>query len=201
MNPAIPWLSDGDATLRELPLAMSSQATHSLDWFHLMMKLTGLEQYGQGLGQCAAAVGEEIREKIAPLHWSLGHGQVDKALSKLNDLERSIEPFNETYARFPQLVKALSALRTSIVHNRHLRPTYGERDHNGEAIATGWVEATVNEVVSKRFCKKQQMQWSKEGAHWLLQTRVRTLNGELADIFKRWYPDLDMKAEEIPIAA
>jgi hypothetical protein len=55
--------------------------------------------------------------------------------------------------------------------------------------------------VSKRFCKKQQMQWSKEGAHLLLQTRVRTLNGELVDIFKRWYPDLDMKAEEIPIAA
>ena len=45
------------------------------------------------------------------------------------------------------------------------------------------------------------MQWSKEGAHLLLQTRVRTLNGELADIFKRWYPDLDMKAEEIPITA
>src|SRR6266849_2944401 len=31
------------------------------------------------------------------------------------------------------------------------------------------------------------MQWSKEGAHLLLQTRVRTLNGELAGIFKRWY--------------
>jgi hypothetical protein len=58
-----------------------------------------------------------------------------------------------------------------------------------------------HEVVSKRFCKKQQMQWSKEGAHLLLQTRVRTLNGELAAIFTRWYPDLDMKAEEIPIAA
>ncbi len=48
---------------------------------------------------------------------------------------------------------------------------------------------------------KQQMQWSKEGAHLLLQTRVRTLNGELAGIFKRWYPGLDMKAEAIPLAA
>ena len=56
-------------------------------------------------------------------------------------------------------------------------------------------------MVSKRFCKKQQMQWSKEGAHLLLQTRVRTLNGELAGIFRRWYPDLDIKAEEIPMAA
>jgi hypothetical protein len=30
---------------------------------------------------------------------------------------------------------------------------------------------------------------------------VRTLYGELAGIFKRWYPDLDVKAEEMPIAA
>jgi hypothetical protein len=58
-----------------------------------------------------------------------------------------------------------------------------------------------NEVVSRRFCKKQQMQWSKEGAHLLLQTRVRTLNGELGTIFKRWYPDMDLEVEEIPIAA
>jgi len=72
---------------------------------------------------------------------------------------------------------------------------------HGEPIATGFVESTVNEVVSKRFCKKQQMQWSKEGVHLLLQTRVRTLNGALAGIFRRWYPDLDIKAEEIPMAA
>jgi hypothetical protein len=30
---------------------------------------------------------------------------------------------------------------------------------------------------------------------------VRVLNGELAGIFKGWYPDLDIKAEEMPIAA
>ena len=151
--------------------------------------------------QCEAALGEEIREKIVHLKWSLWHGQVDKALGKIDDLETAIAPFSESYPRFPRLVKALSALRTYIVNNRHLISNYSERYHNGEPIATGFVESTVNEVVSKRFCKKQQMQWSKEGAHWLLQTRVRTLNGELADIFKRWYPDLDVKAEELPIAA
>ena len=116
-------------------------------------------------------------------------------------METSIEPFSKTYARYAGLVKALLELRTYIVNNRHLIPNYGERYRNGEPIATGFVESTVNEVVSKRFCKKQQMAWSKEGAHLLLQTRVRTLNGELAGIFKRWYPDLDVKAEEMPIAA
>src|SRR5262249_278973 len=83
----------------------------------------------------------------------------------------------------------------------HLIPNDDKRYRNAEPIETGFVESTVNEVVSKRFCKKQHMQWSKEGAHLLLQTRVRTLNGELAGIFKRWYPDLDIKVEEIPIAA
>jgi hypothetical protein len=99
------------------------------------------------------------------------------------------------------LVKALSELRTYIMNNRHLIPDYGERYRHGEAIATGFVESTVNEVVSKRFCKKQQMQWSKEGAYLLLQTRVRTLNGELGAIFKRWYPDMDLEVEEISVAA
>ena len=165
------------------------------------MKLTVLGQFGKGLVHCEAVLGEEICHKIERLKWSLWHGQVDKALGKIDELETSIEPFNETYARFPRLVKALSELRTYIVNNRPLIPNYGERYHNGEAIATGFVESTVNEVGSKRFCKKQQMQWSKEGAHLLLQTRVRTLNGELGAIFKRWYPDMDLEVEEIPVAA
>ena len=155
----------------------------------------------QSLVQCEAVLGEAIRDKIERLQWSLWHGQVDKALGKIDDLESAMEPFSETYARFPRLGKALSELRTSIVHNRHVIPHDGERHHHGEAIATGCVESTGNEEVSRRFCKQQQMQWSKKGAHVLLQTRVRTLNGELGTICKRWYPDMDVEVEEIPIAA
>ncbi len=201
MNQEITFLSDGNDTLRELQLEMSPKATHILDWFHVTMRLTVLDQYGKGLVHCDAVLGKEIREKIERLKWSLWHGQVDKALGKIDDLETSIALFNETYARFPRLVKALAELRTYIVNNRHVIPNYGERYHHGEAIATGFVESTVNEVVSKRFCKKQQMQWSKEGAHLLLQTRVRTLNGELGALFKRWYPDMDLEVEELPVAA
>jgi hypothetical protein len=201
MNQKITFLSDGDDKLRELQLEMSPKATHILDWHHVTMKLTVLGQYGKGLVQCEAVIGAEICDQIERLKWSLWHGQVDKALGKIDDVETSIESFRESYARFTQLVKALSELRTYIVNNRHLIPNYGERYRNGEPIATGFVESTVNEVVSRRFCKKQQMQWSKEGAHLLLQTRVRTLNGELSAIFKRWYPGMDLEVEEMPIAA
>jgi hypothetical protein len=201
MNQEITFLADGDDTLRALQLEMSPQATHILDWFHVTMRLTVLDQYGKGVAHCDAVLGEAIRDKIERLKWSLWHGQVDKALGKLDDLESAIEPFSETYARYAGLVKALSELRTYIVNNRRLIPNYGERYRHDKAIATGFVESTVNEVVSKRFCKKQQMQWSKEGAHLLLQTRVRTLNGELSAIFQRWYPDMDLQVEEMPVAA
>ena len=86
----------------------------------------------------------------------------------------------------------MEEFRTYIMNNCHLIPNYGERYRHGEAIATGFVESTVNQVVSKRFCKRQQMQWSKRGAH-LLQTRVKTLNHELGTVFKRWYPDLEVE--------
>ena len=38
----------------------------------------------------------------------------------------------------------------------------------------------------KRFCKRQQMRWSKTGAHLMLQTR--TSDGTLRKKFQRWYP-------------
>ena len=117
MNQEITFLSDGDDTLRKLQLEMSPMATHLLDWFHLTMRLTVLDQYGKGLVQGEAGLGEAIRDKIERLKWSLWHGQVDKALGKIDDLESAIAPFSETYARFPKLVKALSALRTYIVNS------------------------------------------------------------------------------------
>jgi len=51
-------------------------------------------------------------------------------------------------------------------------------------------ESTVNTVIGKRFAKKQQMQWTPRGAHLLLQTRTRALDGTLRAMFERWYPGL-----------
>lgn len=55
-----------------------------------------------------------------------------------------------------------------------------------------YVESTVNEVITKRMVKQQQMQWSPIGADHLLQTRTITLNDELPDLFAKWYPWLNI---------
>jgi hypothetical protein len=193
LNQQITFLSDGSDTVRDLQLYMSPEAEHILDWHHVTMRLTVLDQYAKGLVHHDRALGEEIRETIARLKWALWHGNLYKALYKIEDLESLIDNFEETYPKFKPLVKAMEEFRTYIGNNRHLIPNYGERYRNGEAIATGFVESTVNQVVSKRFCKKQQMQWSKRGAHLLLQTRVKTLNCELGSVFKRWYPDMEVE--------
>jgi hypothetical protein len=51
-------------------------------------------------------------------------------------------------------------------------------------------DTTVNAVISKRFAKRQQMQWTKRGAHLLLQMLTRALDGTLRPQFDRWYPGL-----------
>src|SRR3989441_13207760 len=72
-----------------------------------------------------------------------------------------------------------SKFHTYIERNRAFIPNDGEYYRAGERICTGFVESTVNQVISRPFCKKQQRQWTKRGAHLLLQTRVKTLNQEL----------------------
>jgi hypothetical protein len=199
LNQQITFLSDGSDTVRDLQLYMSPEAEHILDWHHITMRLTVLDQYAKGLVHHDRELGEEIRDKIERLKWSLWHGNLYKALYKIEDIESLTYNFEEIYPKFKPLRKAVEEFRTYIGNNRHLIPNYGERYRHGEAIATGFVESTVNQVISKRFCKKQQMQWSKRGAHLLLQTRVKTLNRELGTVFKRWYPD--MEVEEWPKAA
>jgi hypothetical protein len=51
------------------------------------------------------------------------------------------------------------------------------------------VESAVNQIVSKRFVKKQQMQWTKKGAHLLVQMRTQVLDERLEATFREWYPD------------
>ena len=88
--------------------------------------------------------------------------------------------------------------REQLRHNRGLRARW---DH-GEIISTAFPKSIVDLVVSLRFAKKQQMQWSKKGAHLLLQTRSRTLDGTLHDLFTTWYPAMPANDVSLtPLAA
>jgi len=43
--------------------------------------------------------------------------------------------------------------------DRHALANYGRRRHEGLPISTAFVESAVNEILSKRMIKQQQMRW------------------------------------------
>lgn len=89
-----------------------------------------------------------------------------------------------------ELSRALDEFDTYIAGNADAIANYGEHYRCGERISTGFVESTINQVISKRFVKKQQMRWTERGAHLLLQIRVNVLNNDLHKVFQGWHPGL-----------
>jgi hypothetical protein len=151
------FLSDGGDTVRGLPAQLHPQAEHLLDWVRLTMRMAVLGQYLKGLLHLDRVVGTGIQKTLESVKWLLWHGKVDKAVERLGDLDQRIDHFTDTYPRFPHLKRAVRKFRTYIEDNRAFIPNYGQRYRRGETISTAFVESTVNQVVSKRFVKKQQM--------------------------------------------
>lgn len=80
-------------------------------------------------------------------------------------------------ARYLGFTHGLDSNRTSLIN-------YGERYWSGERISSASLQSTVNAVVSKRFAKKQQMQWTQRGA------------SSVADLYShaRWNPAINLRA-------
>ena len=191
MNQAVTFLSDGGDVVRNLQLYMSPQAEHILDWFHVTMKITVMKQMAKGLSSKKEL--ENLEDNFESLKWYLWHGNVFRALQVLDDIELDLDVYDKEMSgenKITKLLKAVGEFYTYISNNRNFIPNYGDRYHYGETISTAFVESTVNEVVSKRMEKKQQMRWTKKGAHLLLQVRTKTLNNELRDTFQNWYPGM-----------
>lgn len=191
-NQQISFLSDGADNLRMMQIGIYPEAEHILDWFHISMRLTVLNQCAKGLGSQSSGIGIELRDLLEKTKWYLWHGNVDEALDKLDSCLYICdeEEDSQVYKNSKKMIRYLGEVITYIDNNQAMIPNYGERYRYGEPISTAFVESTVNEVIAKRMAKKQQMQWSQEGAHYLLQTRVAVLNDELEGIFYRWYPKL-----------
>jgi hypothetical protein len=196
MNQQVDFLSDGGEDVRNVQLYLNPEAEHLLDWFHLTMRLTVLNQTAKGVPE---KIGEdqeqyELRPKVLKqlesIKWYLWHGNTFQARNKLQDLEMDLEAaaFESRDQNTRKLWKGVEDLHTYVERNQNFIPNYGERYRNGERIASGFVESAVNQVVSKRMSKRQQMRWTQRGAHLLLQIRTRVLNEEWEDTFRHWYP-------------
>jgi hypothetical protein len=191
----VTFLSNGGDTVRELQLYLNPQAEHLLDWFHITMRLTVMKQMAKD-PEIEPKLREKLLKRIESIKWYLWHGNVFEALQEIElledlsygDYEEMDEDIDLDLERSPlKLLNKVEEFQSYIEKNAEFIPNYGERYRCGERIASSFVESTVNQVVSKRFVKKQQMRWSKKGAHLLLQVRNLVLNQELRQRINSWY--------------
>ncbi len=211
MNQQVIFLSDGGDDVRNLQLYLNPHAEYVLDWFQVTMRLTVLGQLAKGVASRtepkkikkkqqpfeeeeepspSIPTLEELEHQLERIKWYLWHGNVFRALQVGEDLEEDLDLPEEKNVSIQKMLQAVREFNGYITANENYIVNYGDRYHNGETISTAFVESTVNEVISKRFVKKQQMRWTKEGAHRLLQVRIQVLNDELQQTFRNWYPGM-----------
>jgi hypothetical protein len=125
----------------------------------------------------------------------LWHGNTEEALERLAGLMIDLSLIQAHSGPEKKVADGVAEFETYIRNNQEFIPNFGERRRHGETISTAFVESTINQVVSRRFVKKQQMQWTLRGAHLLLQTRTKVLNEDLDDVFRGWYPKFPPQAQ------
>jgi len=198
------FLSDGGETVRQAQGDFRQFGEPILDWFHVAMRMTQLSQAVKGLPADPTDEPDppkHVEACLRILHRAkayLWHGSPHRALQTLEDLTWEIGTETE-HAKAMQ--DKLEEFMGYVTANLTAIPNYADRHRHGEPIATGFVESAVNQVVSKRLVKKQQMRWTPTGAHHLLQVRTRVLNQQLRADFERWHPRLQSVSAPVRLAA
>lgn len=189
-NQDVTFLTDGGEEIRALTELIAPESEHVLDWFHITMRVTVLEQYARGVAHHDADAGQHLLDQLERIKWLLWHGNQHRSRQEIEFFKAELDGLELDYPHLGKFTRAAHEFAVYINSNTESLINYGERYRAGERISSCLAESTVNAVTSKRFAKRQQMQWTKRGAHLLLQTRTRVLDGTFRSLFERWYPGL-----------
>ena len=108
-------------------------------------------------------------------------------------IEEDTQAKRPAHVVLKKLARALEEFGTYLDNNASGIVNYGERHRCGERISTGFAESTINQLIAKRFVKKQQMEatskdWSERRSvigyvlkFGLLIQRVRIPPGQSVD--------------------
>lgn len=149
-----------------------------LDWFHIAMKFKAAETSVFGNATIEPLQRDSVTTEIEHAKWLVWHGKGGKSVARIKALDALLMP-RKGY-EFSTLWWNLHRLSCYIDNNAGTLVNYGARYHKGLPISSSIAESAVNQVVSHRMAKKQQMRWTDEGAHCLVQVRVAVLNGEFS---------------------
>jgi len=192
-------VTDGDDGLHNLvERSMSKPIEAQLDWFHIGMRLEHLRKvvslpvtYREYLENPEAS--EPMRARVSRLRDALWRGRPWRALLQFARLRRDIDRWlldhpHTSDSALKRAQRTIEEFQKYVCGNRRSLPDYAKQRAAGHRISTAHVESVMNHLVNHRLSKKQQMRWSRAGAHYLLQVRAELLNGTLLDRYRVGYP-------------
>jgi hypothetical protein len=181
-------LCDGDAGLWGLQRAVLPNATVVLDWWHAAVRFEHALQSARGLGKgtAEASLAAAAVRGLERAKWRLWHGRWPGCRHRLAALCRWMQrrPMREV-AGVDKLRQHVAELLGYLARNEAALVPYAARRRRGEPIATSFVESAVDEIISWRMAKAQQMRWSKATVPAFLDVRTAVLNNTLEAAFRR----------------
>jgi hypothetical protein len=154
-NQQVVFMFDGGEDVRQVQEYLHPNSEHILDWFHITMRVTVLQQQTKAL-QAEATGGDGVSKQIDSVKHLLWHGNVAEAPERLASLFLGLDLMRKRSAPAEKLAAGIAEFETYIRNNRESIPKFGERYRQGETISTAFVESTINQVVSRRFVKNSR---------------------------------------------
>ena len=184
--------ADGPRSLGEA--ACVGPTNHTLDWFHLAMRIRHAAQTAKGWPAATPADREEgarLVDAVERTRWRLWHGQVPRALDLIGRVLSGLDAAAEmaSPAAAGKLAASLRGLETYVTGQSGLIIDYATARGDGEPISTAATEGAVQWLLHRRMGANQQMRWPPRGAHLMLKVRTAVANGTLAEehvVAERW---------------
>ena len=131
-----------------------------LDWFHIAKKLQNVSN----------ALDEAFENSLDSVKWKLWHGQIDEALTKIELLKVNLT--------VEEKKSKLQGLYDYIKRNKQYIVNYEERTRNHQTYTSQVAESYIDSVINARHKKSGKMQWTRSGAHNVLQIRAMITSNE-----------------------
>ncbi|BCZ84397.1 hypothetical protein [Paraburkholderia terrae] len=137
-----------------------------LDWFHIAMKFKAAKISVFGSQTMEPHERIPVETEIDHAKWLVWHGTGRQSVFRIKALDATLLA-NKGYEN-STLYWNLRRLYFYIENNAGTLVNYGMRHHKGLPISSSIPESAVNQVVTHRMAKKQQMRWTDEARRAML---------------------------------
>jgi len=122
-NQQVVFMSDGGEDVRRVQQYLHPSSEHLLDWFHITMRLTVLQQQTKGLRSERPAEADRVARQLESIKHLLWHGNTPEALERLTSLFLQLDMVRERSASAAKVANGLADSKPTLRTMKRSYPT------------------------------------------------------------------------------